>query len=81
VGKLSAHPLWYSNVALLIDKPDPKIKYSHAIDLRDSVEFLCNGTAYAVFLQRLLPIFKKILEGPPVFVSTSWMEVRLLFPP
>ena len=30
---------------------------------------------YPTFLKKLLPVFTKLLEGPPVFVSTSWIHV------
>ena len=56
---------------------DPKAKLTPAMELRDNVEFLCSGPLYPIFLKKLLPIFIKILEGPPVFVSTSWVQVRL----
>jgi transformation/transcription domain-associated protein len=55
---------------------DPKAKLTPAMELRDNVEFLCTGSSYPIFLKKLLPIFVKILEGPPVFISTSWVQVR-----
>ncbi|KAL8838619.1 MAG: hypothetical protein Q9170_002065 [Blastenia crenularia] len=51
---------------------DAKQKSSYATELRDNIDLLCNGPSYAVFLKKLIPIFTRILEGPPVFISTSW---------
>ncbi|MCJ1473515.1 hypothetical protein MMC13_002166 [Lambiella insularis] len=53
---------------------DTKAKLPPAMELRDNVEVLCSGALYPIFLKRLLPIFIKILEGPPVFTSTSWVQ-------
>ncbi|MCJ1286042.1 hypothetical protein MMC26_005384 [Xylographa opegraphella] len=53
---------------------DPKTKLTPAMELRDNVEFLCSGSLYPIFLKKLLPIFVKLLEGPPVFISTSWVQ-------
>ncbi|KAL8725777.1 MAG: hypothetical protein Q9166_007142 [cf. Caloplaca sp. 2 TL-2023] len=55
---------------------DVKQKFSIATDLRDNIDLLCNGPSYAAFLKKLVPVFTKLLEGPPVFISTSW-EQRL----
>ncbi|KAL9615129.1 MAG: hypothetical protein Q9167_000447 [Letrouitia subvulpina] len=55
---------------------DLKHKFSLATDVRDNIDLLCNGPSYSLFLTKLVPVFKKLLEGPPVFVSTSW-EQRL----
>lgn len=48
-------------------------KYSTATELRDNIDILCNGPAYPIFLKKLVPVFMKLLEGPPVFMST-YME-------
>lgn len=48
-------------------------KYNIATELRDNIDILCNGPTYAMFLKRLVPVFTKLLEGPPVFMST-YME-------
>ncbi|KAL6722004.1 transcription-associated protein 1 [Lecanora helva] len=42
-----------------------------ATEMRDNIDVLCTGTAYPIFLKRLIPVFAKILEGPPAFMSTS----------
>ncbi|KAL8839523.1 MAG: hypothetical protein Q9176_004384 [Flavoplaca citrina] len=55
---------------------DVKQKLSVATDLRDNIDLLCNGPSYAPFLKKLVPVFTKLLEGQPVFTSTSW-EQRL----
>lgn len=54
---------------------DAQTKLSNAIELRDSVDLLCTGPTYAIFLKKLVPVFTKLLEGPPVFMSTSWEHV------
>lgn len=48
-------------------------KYNIATELRDNIDILCNGPTYPVFLKKLIPVFMKLLEGPPVFMST-YME-------
>ena len=48
-------------------------KYNTATELRDNIDILCNGPAYPIFLKKLVPVFMKLLEGPPVFMST-YME-------
>lgn len=53
----------------------PQSKFNNAIELRDSVDLLCTGATYAIFLKKLVPVFTKLLEGPPVFMSTSWEHV------
>ncbi|KAK3057257.1 hypothetical protein LTS18_011573, partial [Coniosporium uncinatum] len=50
---------------------DSKIKCSVATELRDSIELWSHGDGYKTFLQKLVPIFVKILDGSPVFVSTA----------
>ncbi|PGH01393.1 hypothetical protein AJ79_07934 [Helicocarpus griseus UAMH5409] len=51
-----------------------KFKTNVAIELRDSLEQLCSGPSYSVFLAKLWPVFKKILKGDPVFVSMSYEQ-------
>ena len=50
-------------------------KYNIATELRDNIDILCNGPAYPIFLKRLVPVFTKLLEGPPVFMSTHMEHV------
>ncbi|KAI9779803.1 MAG: hypothetical protein M1835_004619 [Candelina submexicana] len=50
---------------------DIKLKVSSATELRDGIEHMCQGSLYPIFLQRLVPVFLKLLEGEPVFISTS----------
>ena len=54
---------------------DVKIKVNFATECRDAIEILCSGQLYPVFLKKLVPVFMKLLEGPPVFISTSWEQV------
>ena len=54
---------------------DVKQKLSVATDLRDNIDLLCNGPSYTPFLKKLVPVFTKLLEGQPVFTSTSWEQV------
>ncbi|MCJ1335959.1 hypothetical protein MMC09_001233 [Bachmanniomyces sp. S44760] len=55
---------------------DLKAKLNAATELRDNIEYLCSGPTYVVFVKKLLPVLIKLLEGAPVFTSTSW-EQRL----
>ena len=54
---------------------DVKIKFNVATELRDNTDQFCTGPLYPIFLKKLIPVFKKLLEGPPVFMSTSWEHV------
>lgn len=55
---------------------DLRNKGNIAVDLRDNLEMLCQGSAYKTFLDRLVPILLKLLDGPPVFISSSPEQVR-----
>jgi hypothetical protein len=35
----------------------------------------CSGQSYAPFLQKFVPVLLKLLDGPPVFISTSLEQV------
>lgn len=54
---------------------DSKIRANVATELRDSIEPLCSGASYPIFLAKLWPVFKTILKGEPVF-SNSYDQVR-----
>ncbi len=54
---------------------DVKHKVTVATECRDAIEILCVGPLYPIFLKKLVPVFTKVLEGPPVFISTSWEQV------
>ena len=57
---------------------DLRAKGTQAIDIRDNIENYCQGPQqYATFLNHLVPVFLKILDGNPVFISTSPEQVRL----
>ena len=56
---------------------DVKTKFNVATELRDNTDRFCTGPSYSTFLKKLVPIFRKLLEGPPVFMSTSWEHVRI----
>lgn len=74
----SRYSPWWKKVflvPLLIPSPDVKQKLNVATELRDNVEQLCSGPTYPLFLKKLIPVFKKLLEGSPVFTSTSWEHV------
>ncbi|EER41047.1 histone acetylase complex subunit Paf400 [Histoplasma capsulatum H143] len=53
---------------------ETKTRTNIAIELRDSLEQLCSGPSYTIFLAKLWPVFKKILKGEPVFVSLSYEQ-------
>jgi hypothetical protein len=55
---------------------DIKHRVQAATELRDSIEYICTQQQqYPYFLKKLVPVFVTILDGPPVFVSTSWEQV------
>lgn len=54
-----------------------KVRANVATELRDSIEPLCSGASYPIFLAKLWPVFKNILKGDPVFFSMSYEQVRL----
>lgn len=45
------------------------------VEIRDSIESYCQGAQYAQFMNALVPAFLKILDGNPVFISTSPEQV------
>lgn len=55
---------------------DVKVRANVATELRDSIEPLCSGASYPIFLAKLWPVFKNILKGDPVFFSMSYEQVR-----
>ncbi|KAH3950531.1 hypothetical protein HBH53_074330 [Parastagonospora nodorum] len=63
----------FEAMAAKLDDPnsDLRTKGTQAIDIRDNIESYCQGPQYAVFLTHLVPVFLKILDGNPVFISTS----------
>lgn len=50
---------------------DLRVRGQQAIEIRDSIEGFCQGPQYSAFLHNLVPVFLKILDGQPVFISTS----------
>ncbi|EON62943.1 hypothetical protein W97_02169 [Coniosporium apollinis CBS 100218] len=60
-----------SSMLLTCRNTDFKTKCSFAIELRDNIELWCQPATYGVFLEKFVPIFLKLLDGPPVFLSTS----------
>lgn len=57
---------------------DVKVRANVATELRDSIEPLCSGASYPMFLAKLWPVFKTILKGDPVFFSMSYEQVRFV---
>lgn len=55
---------------------DTKIRANVAVELRDSIEPLCSGASYPMFLAKLWPVFKNILKGDPVFTNVSFEQVK-----
>ena len=53
-----------------------KSRLQTASELRDSIEHLVQAQYYPVFLRAMIPVILKLLEGPPVFVSTSLEQVH-----
>lgn len=64
------------SISMLTPSTDLKQKLNVATELRDNIDQLCSGPTYPLFLKKLVPIFAKLLEGPPVFTSTSWEQVN-----
>ena len=56
--------------------PELKSRLQTASELRDSIEHLVQGQYYPIFLRAIIPVILKLLEGPPVFVSTSLEQVH-----
>ncbi|KAJ6097184.1 hypothetical protein N7499_001558 [Penicillium canescens] len=56
------------------EKLDVKVRANVATELRDSIEPLCSGASYPIFLSKLWPVFKTILKGDPVFFSMSYEQ-------
>ena len=54
---------------------DLRAKGTQAIEIRDNIESYCQGQQYSTFLNHLVPVFLKILDGNPVFISTSPEQV------
>lgn len=54
---------------------DLKVKLNIAIEIRDNIDQLCTGSSYHTFLEKLVPVFMKLLEGPPVFMTLAWEHV------
>ncbi|KAK5116206.1 hypothetical protein LTR62_008532 [Meristemomyces frigidus] len=50
---------------------DLKAKGGLLTELRDNIDSWCQGSSYAIFLAKFMPILLDILSGPPVFTSTS----------
>ncbi|RYN82430.1 Transcription-associated protein 1 [Alternaria tenuissima] len=63
----------FEAMASKLDDPnsDLRAKGTQAIEIRDNIESYCQGQQYSTFLNHLVPVFLKILDGNPVFISTS----------
>ncbi|KAF2731895.1 hypothetical protein EJ04DRAFT_578779 [Polyplosphaeria fusca] len=68
-----AAPHNFEAMASKLDDPnlDLRTRGNHAVDIRDNIESYCQGAQYVAFLNNLVPVFLKILDGNPVFISTS----------
>ena len=51
-------------------------KLNTAIELRENIDLLCSGQNYSAFLKKLVPVFMKLLEGAPVFVTNTEHKLR-----
>lgn len=49
-----------------------------ATELRDQVDLWCQGQSYTYFLSKFVPVMLKLLDGQPVFISTSPEQVRII---
>ncbi|KAF2448613.1 hypothetical protein P171DRAFT_518105 [Karstenula rhodostoma CBS 690.94] len=69
---MAAHHNFEAMAAKLGDpNSDHRVKLAQAIDIRDNIETYCQGQQYSAFLNHMVPLFLKVLEGMPVFISTS----------
>lgn len=59
----------------LIRKVEIRTKLQAATELRDQVDFYCQGQSYPHFLSKTVPVLLKLLDGQPVFISTSPEQV------
>ncbi|TID23090.1 hypothetical protein E2P81_ATG02207 [Venturia nashicola] len=55
----------------LEDSQETRMKLQAATELRDQVDFYCQGQSYPHFLSKTVPVLLKLLDGQPVFISTS----------
>lgn len=57
---------------------DIKTKVITATEIRDNLDVWCqsSGTIYSSFLEKSIPVLLNILDGPPVFDSTSHTQAR-----
>ena len=65
---------------MLISRVDLKTKVIAATELRDQVDLWCQGQTYTYFLSKFVPVLLKLLDGQPVFISTSPEQVRMVDP-
>jgi transformation/transcription domain-associated protein len=56
------------------------VKANLAVKIRDDIESYCQGPQYSAFLNHFIPVFLRILDGNPVFVSTSPEQVSAMCP-
>ncbi|KAF2646609.1 hypothetical protein P280DRAFT_464812 [Massarina eburnea CBS 473.64] len=69
---MAAHHSFEAMAAKLDDpNSDMRVKSTQAIEIRDNIETYCQGPQYGAFLNHLVPVFLKVLDGSPVFISTS----------
>ncbi|KAF2467993.1 uncharacterized protein BDR25DRAFT_266462 [Lindgomyces ingoldianus] len=63
----------FEAMAAKLDDPnsDLRAKGAQAVDIRDNIENYSQGPQYVSFLQHMVPVFLKILDGNPIFISTS----------
>jgi transformation/transcription domain-associated protein len=60
---------------MLISRVDLKTKVIAATELRDQVDLWCQSQNYTYFLSKFVPVLLKLLDGQPVFISTSSEQV------
>jgi len=60
-------------LATKLEDPSLEVKQKGniAVDIRDNIESYCQSPQYNAFLTTFVPIFLKILDGAPVFLSNS----------
>ncbi|KAF2269491.1 hypothetical protein CC78DRAFT_612460 [Lojkania enalia] len=69
---MATHPNFEAMAAKLDDpNADLRTRGNVAVEIRDQIENYCQVPQYSAFLTNLVPVLLKILDGNPVFISTS----------
>ncbi|KAJ5494893.1 hypothetical protein N7539_000009 [Penicillium diatomitis] len=59
------------------ERLEVRLRAASATEIRDGCETACQGAVYPLFLSKIWPIFKSILNGDPVFSSAFSEQQKL----